>query len=94
MKSLIPKKHIDHLKQSFEVLKKYNMKLNPSKCSFGVSSRKFRGHLVTQWGIEANSDQIQSIINIQSPTCIKKAQKLTGRLVALNRFTSRSSEKC
>ncbi|KAI3759391.1 hypothetical protein L6452_07168 [Arctium lappa] len=30
--------HIDHLKQSFDILRQYHMKLNPIKCSFGVSS--------------------------------------------------------
>ncbi|XP_022893944.1 uncharacterized protein LOC111408413 [Olea europaea var. sylvestris] len=88
VKSLIAKQQIDHLKQSFEVLKKYNMKLNPSKCSFRVSSGKFLGYLVTQREIEANSDQIQSIINIPSPTCIKEVQRLTGRLATLNRSAS------
>lgn len=33
--------HMDHLQQAFDVLKEYNMKLNPSKCSFGVKSGNF-----------------------------------------------------
>ncbi|KAL5547014.1 hypothetical protein UlMin_006701 [Ulmus minor] len=40
VKSLSAEQHLDHLRQAFEVLKKYNMKLNPTKCSFGVSSGK------------------------------------------------------
>ena len=44
VKSLIADQHIAHLEQSFEVLRKYNMKLNPTKCSFGVSSGKFLGY--------------------------------------------------
>ena len=55
VKSLRTDQHITYLEQSFEVLKKYNMKLNPTKCSFAVSSGKFLGYLVTQRGIEANS---------------------------------------
>ncbi|KAK0580108.1 hypothetical protein LWI29_036450 [Acer saccharum] len=70
------------------------MKLNPTKCSFGVSSGKFLGYLVTQRGVEANPDQIRSIENIESPKCMKDVQKLTGRVAALNRFISKSSEKC
>ena len=38
VKSLIADQHIAHLEQSFEVMRKYNMKHNPTKCSFGVSS--------------------------------------------------------
>ena len=82
VKSLVASDHIKHLKQAFEVLKKYNMKLNPAKCSFGVTSRKFLAYLVTKRGIEANLDQIRSVLNIASPRCIKDMQKLTGRLAA------------
>ncbi|KAK0570756.1 hypothetical protein LWI29_005946 [Acer saccharum] len=94
VKSLVAQQHIDHLRQSFDVLDQYGMKLNPTKCSFGVSSGKFLGYLVTQRGIEANPDQIRSIENIESPKCIKDVQKLTGRVAALNRFISKSSERC
>ena len=46
--------HIGHLQETFELLRRHNMKLNPLKCTFGVSSAKFLGFMVTQWGIEAN----------------------------------------
>ena len=94
VKSLRADQHIAHLEQSFEVLKKYNMKLNPTKCSFGVSSRKSLGYLVTQRGIEANPEQIQSILRIPSPTCIKDVQRLTGRIATLSRFICKSSKRC
>ena len=32
IKSLLAEQHLDHLRQAFEVLQKYNMKLNPTKC--------------------------------------------------------------
>ena len=48
VKSLHAEDHIDHLKQSFEVLHKYNMKLNPTKCVFGIASDKFLGYIVTK----------------------------------------------
>ena len=70
IKSLHADQHLDHLSQAFEVLQKYNMKLNPTKCSFGVVAGKFLGFMVTQHGIEANPDQIQSVLNISSPTYI------------------------
>ena len=70
------------------------MKLNPTKCSFGVAAGKFLGYMVTQRGIEANPDQIKSIMNIQSPASVRDVQRLTGRVAALSRFISRSSEKC
>ncbi|KAJ9553497.1 hypothetical protein OSB04_017542, partial [Centaurea solstitialis] len=86
--------HIDHLKQSFDILRQYKMKLNPTKCSFGVRAGKFLGYMVTQRGIEASPEQIKAIKEIQSPRNVKEVQKLTGRVAALNRFISRSSDKC
>ena len=38
--------HIIHLTEAFHVLKSYNMKLNPTKCTFGVSAGKFLGFIV------------------------------------------------
>ena len=46
--------HTRHLQETFELLRKHSMKLNPLKCIFGVSSGKFLGFMVTQRGIEAN----------------------------------------
>ncbi|KAJ9557127.1 hypothetical protein OSB04_011741 [Centaurea solstitialis] len=86
--------HVAHLKQSFDILRQYEMKLNPTKCSFGVRAGKFLGYLVTQRGIEASPEQVKAITEIQSPRNVKEVQKLTGRVAALTRFISRSSDKC
>ena len=69
------------------------MKLNPAKCSFGVSSGKFLGYILTHRGIEANPEQIRAIHLIPSPKNVKEVQKLTGRMAALSRFISRLSDK-
>ena len=70
------------------------MKLNPSKCVFGVASGKFLGFMVSQKGIEANPKKVQAIINMASPITVKEVQKLTERIAALNRFISRATDKC
>ena len=62
--SLIVELHLDHLRQAFEVLKRYNMKLNPIKCLVGMASSKFLSYMVTQQGIEANLYHIQSMMGI------------------------------
>ena len=46
--------HVGNLAKTFDILRKYKMKLDPVKCIFGVSSGRFLGYLVTQWGIEAH----------------------------------------
>ncbi|KAL0293069.1 UNVERIFIED_CONTAM: hypothetical protein Sradi_6958500 [Sesamum radiatum] len=69
------------------------MKLNPSKCTFGVRGGKFLGFMVSQRGIEANPEKIEAIIKMQPSSTTKEVQKLVGRMAALNRFISRSSDK-
>ena len=39
--------YLDDLKETFATLRKYKMKLNPSKCAFGVASGKFLGFMVS-----------------------------------------------
>lgn len=85
--------HIIHHKESFDLFRKYNMKLNPEKCIFGVASRKFLGYLVTKPRIEANPNQIKVILEMRSPRTIKEMHSLIGRAVALSRFLSRSTDK-
>ena len=70
------------------------MKLNPTKCAFGVTSGKFLGFLVSQRGIEANPEKIKAIIDMRHPDIKKEVQQLNGRIIALSRFISRSAERC
>lgn len=85
--------HIQHLSDAFKILDDYNMKLNPSKCSFGVRAGKFLGYLITKKGIKANPDQLRSVLNLTDPRNKKEVQKLTGRLAALTRFIPKASER-
>ena len=57
VKSVEAELHITHLVEEFQVLKSYNMKLNPAKCAFEVSAGKFLGFIVNNRGIEANPDR-------------------------------------
>ncbi|CAA0830710.1 Unknown protein, partial [Striga hermonthica] len=86
--------HITHLSEVFDILREYSMVLNPKKCTFGVGSGKFLGYMVSQRGIEANPAKIQAILDLAPPTSIKGVQALTGRLAALNRFISKSTDHC
>ena len=72
VKSQDEEKHLDDLQETFDTLKQYNMRLNPSKCAFGVSSGKFLGFMVLHRGIEANPDKIQAILNMEPPRNIKE----------------------
>ena len=56
VKSKVVSEHLGDLGNIFEVLKRYKLHLNASKCSFGVGSGKFLGYMVTHKGIEVNLD--------------------------------------
>ena len=94
VKSLDKGKHLDDLQETFDTLRRYNMKLNPSKCTFGVAIGKFLGFMVSHRGIEANLEKIKTILDMKSPQNIKEVQSLTGRVAALNRFVSKAIDKC
>ena len=59
--------HVQHLEETFDLLRKYRMKLNPKKCAFGISLGKFLGFMVSHQGIEANPEKIWAIIEMKSP---------------------------
>ena len=94
VKSKIVFENIEDLTNIFEILREHKLRLNASKCSFGVGSGKFLGYMMTLQGIEVNPDQIKAINNLQPPRNPKEVQKLTGMTAALNRFISRLADRC
>ena len=66
--------HVAHLEEMLDILQKHRMMLNPSKCIFGVSSRKFLIFWVMKKGIKANPDQIQALLAMSSPSIIYAVQ--------------------
>ena len=67
VKSKMVSEHLGDLRVIFKILRSYKLRLNASKCSFGVGSDKFLGYMVTHKGIEINPDQIKAINNLQTP---------------------------
>ena len=94
MKSVKAGLPVNHLAEAFQVLKDYKMKLNPTKCAFGVSAGKFLGFIVNTSGIEANPNKIRVVLDMRPPSNTKEVQRLTGIIAALICFVSRSSDKC
>ena len=64
--------HLDDLKETFDMLRKCQMRLNPAKCVFGVSSSKFLGFMVSQRGIEVNPKKVKAILDMTSPRSVKE----------------------
>lgn len=94
VKSRTDEEHLADLKETFETLSDYKMKLNPKKCTFGVRAGKFLGFMIDQSGIEANPDKVKAVQNMKTPSSLKEVQKLTGCIAALRWFMSRSFEIC
>ena len=94
VKSKLVSEHVMDLTSIFEILREHKLRLNASKCTFGVGSGKLLGYMVTHRRIEVNPDQIKAINNLQPPRNPKEVQKLTGMMAALNQFISRSADRC
>jgi hypothetical protein len=84
---------LDDLKETFANLRRYRMKLNPEKCTFGVPAGQLLGYIVSQRGIEANPSKIKAIEALEKPTQLRDMQKFAGCLASLSRFVSRLGEK-
>lgn len=84
--------HIADLKETFTNLREARLKLNPEKYVFGVSRGKMLEYIIGPKGIRANLDKTKSIISMVEPSTKKEVQKLTERIITLNRFISKSAE--
>ena len=93
VKSKTDREHLADLEETFNTLRKYNMKLNPKKRVFGVRVGKFLGFMVSKRGIDANPDKVQALMNLPEPKGVKDIQRLTGRMAALTRFISKLVDK-
>jgi hypothetical protein len=93
IKTRNPDDLIADLEETFSSLRRFWWKLNPTKCIFGVPSGKLLGFIISNRGIEANPVKIMAITDMGAPATIKDVQKLTGCMVALNRFISRLGER-
>ncbi|KAM1143975.1 hypothetical protein EV1_032479 [Malus domestica] len=94
VKSKHANQHITNLSETFTILKRYRMRLNPNKCAFGVGSGKFLGFMISQRGIEANPEKIKAILDMKEPVTLKDIQSLTGKVATLTRFISKATDRC
>lgn len=67
VKSFRAESHVDDIQRCFAVLNKYDMKLNPAKYTFAVTSGKFLSYIITKRGIKPNPRKITSILELLLP---------------------------
>ncbi|KAK1648898.1 hypothetical protein QYE76_066703 [Lolium multiflorum] len=84
---------IDDLRETFDNLDKYKIKLNLKKCFFGVPGGQVLGYFISARGIEANPLKIKAILDMEPPKNLHQVQQLAGRLAALSRFIAKLGEK-
>ena len=85
--------HVVDQEEFFGELRKYDMRLNPEKCTFKVQGGKFLSFMITHRGIEANPDKCTTILKMRSPTNIQEVEKLNGKLASLSRLLLKLIEK-
>uniref|UniRef100_A0A2N9GQ00 Integrase catalytic domain-containing protein n=1 Tax=Fagus sylvatica TaxID=28930 RepID=A0A2N9GQ00_FAGSY len=70
----------------FDRCRLYKLKMNPLKCAFGVSVRKFLGFLVHNRGIDVDPAKASAIATMKAPTSHKELKSFLGRLSYIRRF--------
>ena len=86
--------HLAPLEIFFEMIRKFRFRLNPKKCTFGVTSGKLLGHIVSEQGIEVDPDKIKAILDMPVSRIDKEIRGFLGRLQYINRFITRLTNIC
>jgi len=72
----------------------HQLKMNPLKCAFGVTSGKFLGFVARKDGIEIDPDKVKAIIQMPPPRNLRELRGLQGRLAYIRSFISNLSRRC
>ena len=94
VKSVTREGHFTTLDKFLTRAEKYNLILNPKKCVFGMTSRKFLGHIVSQKGIEVDPNKVKAIREMSTPRTEKEVRKFVGRLQYISRFIAKLTTIC
>lgn len=87
-------RHLPALRKFFERLQKYNMRLNPQKCAFGVIFSNLLEYVVSTRGIEIDPSKIKAILELPTRKNEKDIQGFLGRLQYISRFISKLTMTC
>ena len=55
------------MERFFERIRQFKLRLNPKKCTFGVTSGKLLGYMVSERGIQVDPDKIRAILDMPAP---------------------------
>ncbi|GFW30207.1 hypothetical protein TNCV_3067591 [Trichonephila clavipes] len=85
--------HRSHLRTIFRRLSSYGLKLNISKCVFGVTELIFLGHLITPDGIKPLPDKVQAVLDYKQPETVGSLRKFLGLLNFYRRFLPKAAKQ-
>ena len=86
--------HLASLQRFFERIRQFRLRLNPKKHTFGVTSGKFLGHIVSERGIEVDPENIKAILDMLAPRTGKEIRGFLGRLQYISLFIARLTDIC
>ena len=86
VKAKNPFEHLLHLRQVFERCREHNLRMNPSKCAFGVSLGKFLSFLIHHRGIDLDPIKAKAIAALSPLTTLKELRSFGGKVSYLRRF--------
>ena len=86
--------HLAALQRFFERIRKFRLRLNPEKCTFGVTSGKLLGHIVNERSIEVDPKKIKAILDMPTPRNEKEIRGFLSRLQYISRFIARLTDIC
>ena len=86
--------HLAALQRFFERIKQFKLRLNPKKCTFGATSGKLLGHIISERGIEVDLEKIRAILDMPTPRTEKEIRGFLGRLQYISHFIARLTDIC
>ncbi len=86
--------HLPALRKFFERIRKYRMRLNPQKCTFGVTAGKMLGFMITTRGIEVDPSKIKAILDMEPPQTEKEVRSFLGKIQFISRFIAKLTSTC
>ena len=94
VKSKDRENYTTNLWKFFERIKEYRLRLNPQKCTFGVTAGKLLGFLVSDRGIEVDPFKTKAMLEMPPPKSEKEIRGFLGQLQYISRFIAKLTSTC
>lgn len=85
--------HLVNVCMLFERISKFKLRLNQTKCTFGVIYGKLLGFIVSKRGIKVEPGKVKEIMYLPSPSIIKEVITLLRKLNYIAKFITNLTDK-